>query len=40
VEKFQAKVIKKIKAHISENHAVYEIMWKNTVKPDRTLITT
>jgi len=23
----------------SENHAVYEIMWKNTVEPDRLQVT-
>jgi hypothetical protein len=42
----QTKVIEKIKTHIlcsitffSENRAVYEIMWKNTVEPDRPQIT-
>jgi len=38
---FETKFVKKIR-HIScsttffsvENHAVYEIMWKNTVEPD------
>jgi hypothetical protein len=43
---FQTKVVEKIKTHILcsvtfsfffcfENRAVYEIMWKNTVQPDR-----
>jgi hypothetical protein len=38
---FQTKVVEKIKTHILclvtffENRAVYEIMWKNTVEPDR-----
>jgi len=38
---FQTKVVEIIKAkcHIrkkfSENRAFYEIMWKNTVEPDR-----
>jgi hypothetical protein len=39
----ETKLVEKIKTHISysinfffsENHAVYEIMWKNTVEPDR-----
>jgi hypothetical protein len=37
------ETIEKIKRHIfvlnnffSENHAVFEIMWKNVVEPDRT----
>jgi hypothetical protein len=35
------KIVEKIKTHIScsvifsENRAVYEIMWKNMVEPDR-----
>ena len=39
--KFMAKVVEKIKIHIScsvtfiDNPDVYEIMWKNMVKPDR-----
>jgi hypothetical protein len=24
---------------LSENHAVYEIMWKNTIQPDRPQMT-
>jgi len=43
---FQTKVVEKIKTHIlyeiaffSENRAVYEIMWKNTVDPDRRQMT-
>jgi hypothetical protein len=39
---FQTKVVVKIKTHIScsvaffpENRAVYKIMWKSTVQPDR-----
>jgi len=41
---FQTKFVGKIKTHIlcsvtflfsSENHAVYEIMWKNTTEPGR-----
>jgi hypothetical protein len=42
---FQTKVIEKIKIHIlfsltfPENPAVYEIMWKNMVEPDRLQIT-
>jgi hypothetical protein len=37
----QTKVVEKIKTRFmlnnvfSENRAVYEIMWKNTVQPDR-----
>ena len=43
-EMFQTKVAERIKTHIlcpitfvffSENHAVCETMWKNTVEPDR-----
>jgi len=39
------KVVEKIKTHISlsitffENSAVYEIMWKNTVAPEKVLVT-
>jgi hypothetical protein len=42
----QTKVVEKIKTHIlcsisfSENRAIYEIMWENTVKPDRQQMTT
>ena len=39
---FQSKVVEKIKTHFfiysnffSENCAIYEIMWKNMVEPDR-----
>jgi hypothetical protein len=44
-EMFQTNVVEKIKTHIlysitfSENHAVYEIMWKNMVQPDRPQMT-
>jgi len=43
-ENFQTKVVEKIKTRIlfsipvpphPENHAVYEVMWKNIVGPDR-----
>jgi hypothetical protein len=41
-EMFQVEVVEKIKTNIScsmtffsENGAVYEIMWKNIVEPDR-----
>ena len=41
-EKFQTKVAEKIKTHflysitfVLENRAIYEIMWTNTVQPDR-----
>ena len=40
LQTFQTKVLEKIKVHTScsilfpENHAVYEIMWKNMVQPD------
>ena len=43
---FQTKVVKKIKTRVSysvtlfENRAVYEIMWKNIVKPCRSQMTT
>jgi hypothetical protein len=42
---FQAKVIEKIKTYFmfnnffSDNHAVYEIMWKNIVDADRPQMT-
>jgi hypothetical protein len=42
---FQRKVVEKIKTHFSanffflENHAVYEITWKNTVERGRTHMT-
>jgi len=44
---FQTKVVQKIKIHILcsltffflETRAVYEIMWKNTVQPDRPQMT-
>jgi hypothetical protein len=42
---FQTKVVQKIKTHILrqitffDNRTVYEIMWKNTVQPDRPQIT-
>jgi hypothetical protein len=43
---FQTKVVEKIKTHIlcsvtffPKNRAVYEIMWKNTVQPDRPQMT-
>jgi hypothetical protein len=38
---FQTNFLEDIKTHIlcsitfPENHAVYEIMWKNAVQPDR-----
>jgi uncharacterized Fe-S cluster-containing MiaB family protein len=39
---FQTKVVEKIKIYIlcsipffSENRAIYEIIWKNVVEPDR-----
>jgi len=38
---FQTKIVEKIKTHcvsynfFSKNRAVYEIMWKNMVQPDR-----
>ena len=40
-EMFQTKLVEKLKTHIlcsvtfPENPAVYEIMWKNVVEPDR-----
>ena len=43
---FQTKVAEKVQTHFlwnnffSENHSVYEIMWKNMVKPDRAQMTT
>jgi hypothetical protein len=43
---FQAKVVEKINTHYAlnnsffpENRAVYEIMWKNIVEPDRAQMT-
>jgi hypothetical protein len=37
----EKKVVEKIKTHFmfnnfffSENHAVYEVMWKNMIEPD------
>jgi hypothetical protein len=42
---FQTKVIEKIKMHIlfsitfSENRAVYGVMWKISVEPDKPLMT-
>jgi hypothetical protein len=42
---FQTNVAKKIKTHIFcsitffEDHVIYEIMWKNTVEPDRSRVT-
>jgi len=38
---FQTEVVEKIKTHFffSENRAVYEIMWKNIVQPERSKIT-
>ena len=43
---FHTKVVEKIKTHVScsvifffENLAVYEIMWKNIVQPDRPKMT-
>ena len=45
-ETFHEKVVEKIKTHILcsvafffENQVVYEIMWKNTVEPDRPQMT-
>jgi hypothetical protein len=44
-EIFKTKVVEKIKTHFvfkkffPENPAVYEIMWKNMVQPDRTQMT-
>jgi adenine-specific DNA methylase len=41
IKMFQTEVVEKIKTHFMlnyfflENRAVYEIMWKNTVQPDR-----
>jgi len=44
---FQNKFVKKITTHIlrsiyifSENHAIYEIAWKNMVEPGRPIVTT
>jgi hypothetical protein len=42
---FQTKVVEKIKTHVlcsiifPENRAVYEMMWKNIVEPDRPQMT-
>jgi hypothetical protein len=44
---FQTEFVEKIKTHILcsvtffflENRAVYEIMWKNIVEPDRPQVT-
>jgi hypothetical protein len=41
---FQTKLIEEIETHFicstfSENHALYEIMWKNMVEPDRPQMT-
>jgi hypothetical protein len=43
---FQTEVVEKVKTHMlfsvlffSENRAVYEIMWKNMVEPDRPQMT-
>jgi hypothetical protein len=42
---FQTKVVEKLETQIlgsinfSENRTVYEIMWKNIVKPDRPQMT-
>jgi hypothetical protein len=42
---FQAKIMKKITTHLRvqflvfENHAFYEVMWKNSVEPDRPQMT-
>jgi len=38
---FQTYVVEKTKTHnyVSENHAVYEIIWKNIIDPDRPLMT-
>jgi hypothetical protein len=45
-EMFQTKVVEKIKTHILcsltlffENRAVYQIMWKNMLEPDRPQMT-
>jgi len=40
----QTKVAEKVKTHFmfnffSEHHAVYEIMWKNIVQPNRSQVT-
>jgi len=37
---FETKVVGKIKIHdFPENRAVYEIMWKNALEPDRPQVT-
>ena len=43
-EIFETKVVENLKTHVlnssfPENRAVYEIMWKNMVKPDRLQMT-
>ena len=46
-EMFRTKVVEKIKTHfmfnnpspLPENHAVYDVMWKNMVDPDRLQMT-
>ena len=46
-ETFQTKVVEEIKTHfmfinpfLTENRLLYEITWKNTVRPDRPQMTT
>jgi hypothetical protein len=37
---FETKVVGKVKIHVfPENRAVYEVMWKNTLEPDRQQVT-
>jgi hypothetical protein len=43
---FQTNIVEKITAHIlcsvtqfSKNRTLYEIIWKNTIQPDRTHMT-
>jgi hypothetical protein len=42
---FQTEVVQRIKTHILysklilENHTVYDVMWKDTVEPDRPQMT-
>jgi hypothetical protein len=37
---FDTKVVGKIEIHVfPENHAFYEIMWKNMLEPDRPQMT-
>jgi hypothetical protein len=44
-EKLRTQVVQKIKAHFmfnnffSENHGIYEVMWKNIVQPNRPQMT-